>query len=254
MIKLEHFSYQYGAHRAVDDISFELKKGELAALIGPNGAGKSTTMKVLTTLLRPCAGKVTVAGYDVVQEPMKVRKNLGYLPETNPLYTDMLVYDALQSIAAQRLIPRGERKDAIALCAQQCGIVEVMHRPIQTLSRGYRQRVGLAQAILHQPEVLILDEATTGLDPNQIREIRDLIVDIGKDRTVLMSTHILQEVTAIAKRVIILNHGKIACDGEITSLLADLAQTLGRDDVTLEDLFVYYTKEGKSSHVADLSA
>ena len=241
MIKLEHFSYQYDNHIAVDDISFELKKGEIVAFIGPNGAGKSTTMKVLTTLLRPCSGKVTVAGYDVEQNPFQVRKNLGYLPETNPLYTDMLVYDALKSIAAQRLIPQSKRLEAIELAAQQCGILEVMHRSIQTLSRGYRQRVGLAQAILHQPQVLILDEATTGLDPNQIREIRDLIVTIGKDRTVLMSTHILQEVSAIAKRVIILNHGKIACDGEITDLLSQLSQTLKRDNVTIEDLFVYHT-------------
>ena len=198
-------------------------------------------MKVLTTLLRPCAGKVTVAGYDVVQDPMMVRKNLGYLPETNPLYSDMLVYDALDSIASQRLIPSKSRPEAIERTAHQCGILEVMHRPIQTLSRGYRQRVGLAQAIIHQPEVLILDEATTGLDPNQIREIRDLILDIGKERTVLMSTHILQEVTAIAKRVIILNHGKIACDGDISELLSQLTEKLERDNVTIEDLFVYYT-------------
>lgn len=241
MIKIEHFSYQYGSHRAVSDISFEIKKGEIVALIGPNGAGKSTTMKVLTTLLRPCSGTITVAGYDVMQNPMKVRENLGYLPETNPLYGDMLVYDALLSIAAQRRIPPKERREAIERAAHQCSILDVMHRPIQTLSRGYRQRVGLAQAILHQPPVLILDEATTGLDPNQIREIRDLIVGIGKDRTVLMSTHILQEVTAIAKRVIILNHGSIACDGEISSLLQQLAQTLERDNVTIEDLFAYYT-------------
>ncbi len=241
MIKLEHFSYQYGNHTAVNDISFELQKGEIVALIGPNGAGKSTTMKVLTTLLRPCSGKVTVAGYDVEENPLKVRENLGYLPETNPLYTDMIVYDALLSIAAQRLVPPHKRQDAIQQAAHQCGILEVMHRPIYSLSRGYRQRVGLAQAILHQPQVLILDEATTGLDPNQIREIRDLIVKIGKDRTVLMSTHILQEVTAIAKRVIILNHGEIACDGEITDLLSQLSQTLKRDNITIEDLFVYHT-------------
>ena len=243
MIKVEHFSYQYGNHIAVDDISFELKKGEIVALIGPNGAGKSTTMKVLTTLLRPCSGKITVAGYDVEQNPFKVRENLGYLPETNPLYTDMLVYDALQSIAAQRLIPSEKQPEAIKLAAQQCGITEVMHRPIQTLSRGYRQRVGLAQAIIHQPQVLILDEATTGLDPNQIREIRDLIVTIGKDRTVLMSTHILQEVSAIAKRVIILNHGKIACDGNLTELLSQLSQTLERDNISIEDLFVHFTNQ-----------
>ena len=149
MIKIEHFSYQYGSHRAVSDISFEIKKGEIEALIGPNGAGKSTTMKVLTTLLRPCAGKITIAGHDVVQDPMMVRKNLGYLPETNPLYADMLVYDALDSIASQRLIPSKSRPEAIERTAHQCGILEVMHRPIQTLSRGYRQRVGLAQSYFY---------------------------------------------------------------------------------------------------------
>lgn len=242
MLKLEHFSYDYGEHLAVDDISFELKTGEIAALIGPNGAGKSTTMKVLTTLMRPTAGKIAVAGYDVVENPVKVRENLGYLPETNPLYDDMIVYDLLESIAAQRHIPRSKRKKAIDETAHQCSLIEVMHRPVNALSRGYRQRVGIAQAIIHKPSVLILDEATTGLDPNQIREIRDLIVEIGKERTVLISTHILQEVTAIAKRVILLNHGHIACDGNVDELIHEVGEKMHKTDATIEDLFAFYTK------------
>lgn len=240
MIDVQHFSYDYGANRAVDDISFRLNSGEVVALIGPNGAGKSTTMKVLTTLLRPAAGIVRVAGFDVAQNPMKVRQNLGYLPEDNPLYDDMIVADALFSIAEQRGIPRADRDARVFDAASVCAILPIMHKTIDTLSRGYRQRVGLAQAILHKPNVLILDEATTGLDPNQIAEIRDLILEIGKQRTVLISTHILQEVSAIAKRVIILNHGKIAADGTLDALLAHL-ETLGQTP-TIENLFRFYTR------------
>ncbi|MBO5754321.1 MAG: ATP-binding cassette domain-containing protein [Proteobacteria bacterium] len=242
MLKVTDFSYDYGEHRAVNHISFELKKGEIVAFLGPNGAGKSTTMKAITTLLRPSAGQIEVAGFDVIKSPIQVRKNLGYLPETNPLYLDMLVCDALYSIAAQRQIPRKERKNAVQTVAKQCGISEVLNRPIEALSRGYRQRVGIAQAIIHQPDLLILDEATTGLDPNQIREIRDLIIEIGREKTVLLSTHILQEVTAIATRVIILNQGKIVCDGTPAKLLQNLADKIHKPDANIEDLFAYYTQ------------
>ena len=240
MIEVEHFSYAYGSTRAVDDISFSLKTGEIVALIGPNGAGKSTTMKVLTTLLRPCAGIIRVAGYDVTQDAQLVRQNLGYLPEDNPLYDDMIVADALASIAQQRRIPAAQRRDSIDEAATLCAIAPVMHRTIDTLSRGYRQRVGIAQAILHRPNVLILDEATTGLDPNQIVEIRDLILQIGKQRTVLISTHILQEVSAIAKRVILLNRGKIALDAPLQTAL-DAIETQGLAP-NIETLFRHYTK------------
>ena len=240
MIEVEHFSYAYGSTRAVDDISFSLKTGEIVALIGPNGAGKSTTMKVLTTLLRPCAGIIRVAGYDVTQDAQLVRQNLGYLPEDNPLYDDMIVADALASIAQQRRIPAAQRRDSIDEAATLCAITPVMHRTIDTLSRGYRQRVGIAQAILHRPNVLILDEATTGLDPNQIVEIRDLILQIGKQRTVLIATHILQEVSAIAKRVILLNRGKIALDAPLQTAL-DAIETQGLAP-NIETLFRHYTK------------
>ena len=234
MIEVEHMSYHYGSYCAVDDISFCLAQGEIVALIGPNGAGKSTTMKVLTTLLRPESGRVCVAGYEVGERPMEVRRRLGYLPETNPLYEDMLVYDALRSVASQRGVE--DRDGCVVEAAGLCGLCEVMHRPIETLSRGYRQRVGIAQAILHRPEVLILDEATTGLDPNQIMEIRDLIVEIGRERTVLISTHILQEVSAIANRVIVMNAGRIVADGSLEKLLSELGERLGRR-ATVEELF-----------------
>lgn len=239
MIEVEHFSYAYGSTRAVDDISFELQTGEIVALIGPNGAGKSTTMKALTTLLRPCAGSIRVSGYDVTKDPQAVRRNLGYLPEDNPLYDDMIVFDALKSIAQQRRIPPAQRRDSIDEAAELCAIAPVMHRTINTLSRGYRQRVGIAQAILHHPNVLILDEATTGLDPNQIVEIRDLILRIGQKRTVLISTHILQEVSAIAKRVILLHRGKIALDSSLHKALEDLK--LQGITPNIETLFQHYT-------------
>ena len=241
MIEVEHFSYCYGNHTAVDDISFNIHDGEIVALIGPNGAGKSTTMKVLTTLMQPSAGKIKVAGYDIVDDPIKVRQNLGYLPENNPLYPDMLVYDALMSVAQQRNILKKHRNDAVKNVASQCGLNEVMHRPIETLSKGYKQRVGIAQAIIHKPPVLILDEATTGLDPNQIREIRDLILKIGQHKTVLISTHILQEVTAIANRVIIMNHGKIVCNDTITTLLNNPQLIQKYPNPGIEELFAFHT-------------
>ncbi len=242
MIEVSHFSYAYGAQKAVDDISFSVAKGELVALVGPNGAGKSTTMKVLTTLMKPACGSIRVAGYDVVSEPIRVRQNLGYLPENNPLYGDMLVFDALWSMAEQHGLARHAIPAALDAVVKACDLHAVMHKTIDALSKGYRQRVGLAQAIIHQPDTLILDEATTGLDPNQIRDIRDLIIDIAKNKTVLISTHILQEVRAMAKRIILLNHGKIACDGNIDELCDGVAQKTGKAKADLEDLFEFYTK------------
>ena len=241
MIEVQHLSYSYGTQIAVDDISFKLSDGEIVALIGPNGAGKSTTMKVLTSLLRPCKGTIQIAGFDIVTHSVQARQHIGYLPESNPLYTDMIVYDALHSAAEQRLIDKSKRKEAIFSVAHQCGLESVMHQTIDTLSRGYRQRVGIAQAMIHNPSVLILDEATSGLDPNQIREIRDLILQIGKEKTVLISTHILQEVTAIADRILLMNHGKIVCDGHTSDLLEDLSQNEHIDHPSIEDLFSFYT-------------
>jgi len=251
MIDVSHLSYDYGTVRAVDDISFHIPKGEIVALVGPNGAGKSTTMKILTTLLRPSAGNVRIAGYDVTQEPQEVRRRLGYLPENNPLYGDMLVFDALTSIARQRLLPRHQCADVVQRVAESCALLPVMHRYIGELSRGYRQRVGFAQAILHDPEVLILDEATTGLDPNQIRDIRDLILSIGQHRTILISTHILQEVHALASRLILIHQGKIACDGNINTLCQAIAPKIKKTTPTLEDLFAFYTLPNTTSPLGE---
>lgn len=240
MIDVEQFSYDYGSKRAVDGISFHLSKGEIVALIGPNGAGKSTTMKAITTQFQPSAGRIRIAGFDTAKEPMQVRKRLGYLPENNPLYGDLFVYDALRFMAQQRLMPKASIAKAIERAADRCGLNEVMHKRIDTLSKGYRQRVGIAQAIIADPELLILDEATSGLDPNQIRDIRELICEIGKERTVLLSTHILQEVQAVAQRIIILNKGKIAVDGQIADIAQKLAPELGHTP-SLEALFHHYT-------------
>lgn len=241
MIEVRHFSYVYGSHRAVDDISFSVPCGEIVALVGPNGAGKSTTMKVLTTLLKPACGEIRVGGLDVVTQAHQVRRKLGYLPENNPLYGDMLVADALCSMAEQHFIPKKQIPDAVARVVAACDLRRVMHKQIDALSRGYRQRVGIAQAIIHDPEVLILDEATTGLDPNQVLDIRDLILDISRNKTILMSTHILQEVGAVAKRMILLDHGKIVCDGPIPRLLETVAAELNQPCATLEELFAWFT-------------
>lgn len=241
MIQVEHFSYSYGGVNAVEDVSFGVKKGEIVALVGPNGAGKSTTMKVLTTQLVPCGGKVRVAGYDVIDYPEKVRENLGYLPENSPLYLDMLVFDALKLTAKQRKVADRELAKRIDEVALSCGLTQVMHRQIETLSKGYRQRVGIAQAMIHHPAVLILDEATSGLDPNQIREIRDLIVGISQDTTVIISTHILQEVTAIAERVLLMHRGRIVCDGKMGELLEDPGLLKAHPNPTIEDWFSYHT-------------
>lgn len=206
----------YGTQKAVDNISFELKKGEIVGFLGPNGAGKSTTMKMITGYLPPTAGTAKVCGYDVQQQPMEVRKRVGYLPEANPLYHDMYVREYLEfSAGIHRL---SDVKKKIEEMIAMTGLGKEAHKKIGMLSKGYKQRVGLAQAMLHDPEVLILDEPTSGLDPNQIVEIRDLIINIGRQKTVLLSTHIMQEVQAMCSRVIIISNGKIVADDAIEKL------------------------------------
>ncbi|RYD55198.1 MAG: gliding motility-associated ABC transporter ATP-binding subunit GldA [Sphingobacteriales bacterium] len=206
----------YGTQKAVDNISFELKKGEIVGFLGPNGAGKSTTMKMITGYLPPTAGTAKVCGYDIQQQPMEVRKRVGYLPEANPLYYDMYVREYLEFSAGihQLKKPKDRIEEMIALT----GLGKEAHKHISALSKGYKQRVGLAQAMLHDPEVLILDEPTSGLDPNQIVEIRDLILNIGKQKTVLLSTHIMQEVQAMCSRVVIISSGKLVADDSIDRL------------------------------------
>ena len=216
-IKVAALTKIYGTQKAVDKISFELKKGEIVGFLGPNGAGKSTTMKMITGYLPATDGRIEVCGYDVQQKPMEVRKRVGYLPEANPLYFDMYVREYLGFTAGIHKLGK-EKKKRIAEMIGLTGLGKEAHKKIGALSKGYKQRVGLAQAMLHDPEVLILDEPTSGLDPNQIVEIRDLITSIGKEKTVLLSTHIMQEVQAMCSRVIIINNGNIVADDSIGHL------------------------------------
>ncbi|HYG16130.1 MAG TPA: gliding motility-associated ABC transporter ATP-binding subunit GldA [Bacteroidia bacterium] len=216
-IIVQNLTKIYGAQKAVDDISFSVQPGEIVGFLGPNGAGKSTTMKILTCFLPQTSGKAEVLGYDVTDNPIEVRRHIGYLPEHNPLYLDMYVREYLQFTAKLHGLKNGvnARVDEII---EKTGITPERKKKIGQLSKGYRQRVGLAQALLHNPEVLILDEPTSGLDPNQITEIRSLIKETGKDRTVMLSTHIMQEVEALCDRVIIINKGKIVADDETQHL------------------------------------
>ncbi len=207
----------YDTQKAVDNISFELKKGEIVGFLGPNGAGKSTTMKIITGYLPASSGKVMVCGFDVQEQPMEVHRRVGYLPESNPLYYEMYVREYLEFSAGIHKLGKGHGKQIEEMIVRT-GLSKEAHKKIGALSKGYKQRVGLAQAMLHDPEVLILDEPTSGLDPNQIVEIRDLIKNIGAEKTVLLSTHIMQEVQAMCSRVIIINNGQIVADDSIEHL------------------------------------
>ena len=213
MIEVKNLYKKYGLVQAVQDVSFSIGKGEILGLLGPNGAGKTTILKALTCYHYPSSGYARIAGYDVFSESLKIKEAIGYLPENTPVYPDLTVWEYLDFIADARNIPKDRKKQNILQAIDECGLTTVLYKPIEKLSKGYKQRVGLAQAIIHQPEILILDEPTTGLDPKQIIEIRDLIKKIGKEKTVILSTHILQEVEAVCSRVLILNHGKIAAAG-----------------------------------------
>jgi ABC-2 type transport system ATP-binding protein len=215
-VSVQSLSKVYGTQKAVDNISFSLKKGEIVGFLGPNGAGKSTTMKMITGYLQPDAGTATVCGIDVVQDALAVKKKIGYLPESNPLYYDMYVKEYLAFIAGVHQL--AQAKQRIAEVIALTGLQVEQHKKLGQLSKGYKQRAGLAAALIHQPEVLILDEPTTGLDPNQIQEIRQVIKAQGADKTVLFSSHILQEVQAICDRIIIINKGKIVADDYLTNL------------------------------------
>jgi ABC-2 type transport system ATP-binding protein len=216
-IQVRNLSKIYGDQKAVNNISFSVDKGEIVGFLGPNGAGKSTTMKIITGYLQPDAGEVEVGGTNVLQHPLDTKKKIGYLPESNPLYYDMYVREYLDFIADVHSIKN--KKQAIENAIGQVGLNLESSKKIGQLSKGYKQRVGLAAALLHDPEVLILDEPTTGLDPNQIIEIREVIKNLGKNKTVLFSSHILQEVEAICNRVVIINKGNIVADNTLSSLL-----------------------------------
>ncbi len=226
-IEVRGLQKNYGAQKAVNDISFSIKKAEVVGFLGPNGAGKSTTMKMITGYLMMDGGIASVCGMDVSKDPIAVKKKIGYLPEANPLYTDMYVREYLDFIAGIHQI--ADRKKAIEKAIELTGLSIESKKKIAELSKGYKQRVGLAAALIHDPEVLILDEPTSGLDPNQIIEIRNLIKAQGLNKTVLFSSHILQEVEAICDRVIIINKGKIVADDQLKNL-----QTGGH---SLEDVF-----------------
>lgn len=219
-IEIKQVSKFYGAQKALNDVSFSIKGGEVVGFLGPNGAGKSTMMKIITCFIPPSEGQAIVCGHDVSVDPIEVRKKVGYLPEHNPLYLDMYVKEFLHFVGGiHKLDNLSSRVDEMI---EKVGLGKEQHKQLGALSKGYRQRVGLAQAMIHDPEVLILDEPTSGLDPNQLVEIRELIRNIGKEKTVMLSTHIMQEVEAICSRVIIINQGNIVADGP-TSEIRNLA-------------------------------
>ncbi|NIM19157.1 MAG: ATP-binding cassette domain-containing protein [Candidatus Latescibacteria bacterium] len=218
MIEISDLTRYYGDLRALDHISLSIKRGEILGLLGPNGAGKTTLLRILTGYLAPTSGAVTAMGFSIDEKPLEIKKFIGYLPEEAPLYKDMLVYDYLNYVAAVRGITRERKTRRIRELTDICGLSEIMHRSIHELSKGYKQRVGLAHAMMSDPEILILDEPTSGLDPNQIVEIRDIIKVIGKEKTVILSTHILSEVEATCDRVVIINKGRIVADGSTAEL------------------------------------
>lgn len=239
MIEIKNLTKKFGTNTVLDNLTFSVKKGEVLGFLGPNGAGKTTTMKIITSFWLPTSGSVSVDGIDISQDSLKTRSKVGYLPETVPLYDDMLVYEYLKFVADIREVREVAKR--LKEVKSLCGLAEVMNKPIEELSKGYRQRVGLAQAIIHNPDVLILDEPTTGLDPNQVVEIRDLIKKIGLEKTVIFSTHILGEVSATCDRVIIINNGKIVGEGSP----AELAEKSGTKEM------IYVKIKGPKSEILE---
>jgi ABC-2 type transport system ATP-binding protein len=230
-ITVRNLTKLYGEQKAIDDLSFDVKTGEILGFLGPNGAGKTTTMKIITCYMPPTHGTVEVDGLNISDQSLEVRKKIGYLPEMNPLYLDMNVLDYLEYSARLHGLRSGQMQSRVKEMVHVCGLEEVRHKDVGELSKGYRQRVGLAQAMIHEPDVLILDEPTSGLDPNQIVEIRNLIKHLGQAKTVILSTHILTEVQATCNRVLIINEGKIVADGSPERLQREFH---GAEALTLE--------------------
>jgi ABC-2 type transport system ATP-binding protein len=228
-IKVKHLSRHYGSQKAVDGISFEAKPGRILGFLGPNGAGKSTTMRMLTGYLKPSSGTASLCGYDTQTQNLEMRRIMGYLPENTPLYMDMYVKEFLLFVANTYQLKDATLK--VEETIKKVGLIAEQHKKIAMLSKGYKQRVGLAQAIIHDPEVLILDEPTSGLDPNQLAEIRDLIKSLGKNKTVILSTHIMQEVEAICDDVIIIHKGSIVANAPIAEL------KMKHQESSLEEIF-----------------
>ena len=240
MIKVENLTKKYGSHLAVDNISFHIKKGEIVGFLGPNGAGKSTTMNMITGYLSATGGNASIADYDVLDEAIEARRHVGYLPEQPPLYMDMTVNEYLGFVFDLKKVTHKTKKDHLAEVCKLVDIEHVRHRIIGNLSKGYKQRVGIAQALIGDPDVLILDEPTVGLDPNQIIEIRDMIKGLGRERTIILSTHILPEVSAVCERVIVINKGVIVADGStdqltkgVSSDIRYIARIEGKTDTVL---------------------
>lgn len=217
-IIVKNLTKVYGKQKALNDVSLSIEDGEIVGLLGPNGAGKSTMMKILTCFIPTTSGDVKVCGYDIFDNPMEVRRSIGYLPEQNPLYYDMYVREFLLFVAGIHRIEKKLRRERVEEIIELTGLSKEVNKKIAALSKGYKQRVGIAQALIHDPEVLILDEPTTGLDPNQLVEIRNLIKQVGKTKTVLLSTHIMQEVEAVCSRVVIINNGRLVADDETKHL------------------------------------
>ena len=232
MIKVENLSKNYGSVKAVKSISFELKDGQVVGFLGANGAGKSTTLKIMTGYISPSSGNVFYGEKNIQDDTSEIQKDIGYLPELNPLYSEMIVHDYLKFISEVRGISENDFKNAFQKVVEECSLNAVAHRTIANCSKGYKQRIGLAAALIHDPKILILDEPVTGLDPNQIVEIRELIKKLGKEKIVLMSSHILQEIQATVDRIIIINEGSIVADGSSEELLNDSAK--GKADLKLE--------------------
>jgi ABC-2 type transport system ATP-binding protein len=218
MIYVENLTKFYDETCALNNVSFKVEKGEILGLLGPNGAGKTTTLRILTGYLSKTSGTVKIKDFDIGEQTLEVKKLIGYFPETAPLYSDMLVFDYLAFIADMRGLKKDKKRDRIIELSNLCGLASVMHKSIKELSKGFKQRVGLAHAMMNDPEILILDEPTSGLDPNQIVEIRDLIKEIGKEKTVIISSHILSEVEVTCDRVVIINQGNLVADGTTDKL------------------------------------
>lgn len=233
MIEVSHLTKKYGGHLAVDDVSFTVEDGQIYGLLGPNGAGKSTIMNILTGYLSATSGQVTVAGHPLPEEADEAKACVGYLPEQPPLYPEMTVGEYLNFVAELKKVPRAQRKERVLRAARRTGLEKVLPRLIRSLSKGYKQRVGIAQALLGSPKIIILDEPTVGLDPAQVIEMRKLIRELGKAHTVILSSHILSEVQAVCQQVLILSKGKLAASGTLQELTAD-----GR---SLEEVFLALT-------------
>ena len=249
-IEVRDLTKYYGDFQALRGISFDVHRGEIVGFLGPNGAGKSTTMKILTCYMAATTGSAKVMNIDVTEDSIGVRARIGYLPESVPLYDQMVVFDYLEHLAELRGVPSSKREAAVTHAVEVCGLGPVVAKKIDELSKGYRQRVGLAQALVHSPDVLILDEPTSGLDPNQIVDIRELIRSIGKEKTVLLSTHILQEIEALCDRVILINGGTVVADGSFEALYAAYPAA----DRNLEKLFRLLTSSAAPAPVAPKAA